>query len=104
MHSFEVNISIYYITYKETSSDWLRCLSTATDVINGLLDVTFQITQNKVILHGLLEVTSESKLISQDPSVTSMVLISQNGKKYITYVYYITKQLLTIVLGDIECY
>ena len=45
----------------------------------------------------LTEVTSERQVISLDPSVTSMVLMVQNGRKCITYIYYIIKQLLTDV-------
>ena len=57
-----------------------------------------------VILHGLWEVTSERQVFSHDPSVTSMVLTVQNGRKCITYIYYIIKQLLTYVTVDMECY
>ena len=73
-------------------------------ILHGLLDVTLQITRHEVILHGLREVTSERQVISHDPSVTSMVLIIQNGRKCITYIYYIIKQLLTYVEVGMECY
>ena len=63
--------------------------------------MTLQSTQHKVILHGLREVTSESQVISHDPSVTSMVLVVQNDRKCITYIYYIIKQLLTYFSVDI---
>ena len=45
-----------------------------------------------------------SQVILHDQSVTSMVLMVQNGRKYITYIYYIIKQLLTYVSVDMECY
>ena len=44
-------------------------------ILHGLPDVTLQSTGHEVILHGLQEVTSERKVISHDPSVTSMVLM-----------------------------
>ena len=62
--------------------------------------MTLQSTLHEVILHGLQEVTSECQVISHDPSVKSMVLMVQNGRKYITYIYYIIKQLLTYVSVD----
>ena len=71
---------------------------------HGLPDVTLKSTRHQVILHGLREVTSESQVISHDPSVTSMVLMVQNGSKCITYIYYIIKQLLTYVSVDMEYY
>ena len=61
-------------------------------------------TQHKVILHGLWEVTLERQVISHDPSVMSMVLMVQNGRKCITYIYYITKQLLIYISVNMECY
>ena len=77
-------------------------------------------SQYNYILHGLLEVTYkhtargnsawltgsdvECQVISHDPSVTSMVLMVLNGRKCITYIYYIIKQLLTYVSVDMECY
>ena len=48
---------------------------------HGLLDVTLQNTRHKVILHGSREVMSECQVTSHDSSVTSMVLMVQNGKK-----------------------
>ena len=39
--------------------------------------------------------TSEGQVIVYDLSVTSMVLMLQNGRKCITYIYYINKHLLT---------
>ena len=71
---------------------------------HGLPDVTLHGTQYKVILHGLLEVTSEGHVISHYPSVTSMVLMVQNGRKCISYIYYMIKQLLTYVSVDMQCY
>ena len=71
---------------------------------HGLLDVTLQSTHHKVVLHGLQEMTSECQVISHDPSVMSMVLMVQNGRKCITYICYIIKQLLTYVSVDMECY
>ena len=71
---------------------------------HGLLDVTLQSTQHEVILHGLQEVTSESQVISHNSSAMSMVLMVQNGRRYITNIYYIIKQLLTYVLVDMEFY
>ena len=71
---------------------------------HGLPDVTLQSTQHKVILHGLWEVKSERQVISHDLSVTSMVFMVKNGRKCITYIYYIIKQLLTSVSVDMECY
>ena len=65
-------------------------------MLHGLPDMTLQSTQHEVILrHGLQEVKSERQVISQNPSVTSMVLMVQNGRKWLTYIYYIIKQLLT---------
>ena len=55
---------------------------------HGLLDVTLQSTRHEVILRGLLEVTSECQEILHEPSVTPMVLMVQNGRKCITYIYY----------------
>ena len=71
---------------------------------HSLPDVTLQSTLHKVILHGLPEVMSERQVILHDPSVMSMVLVVQNGRKFITYIYYIIKQLLTYVSVDMECY
>ena len=73
-------------------------------MLHGLADVTLQSTRHKVILHGLRDVTSVRQAISHDPSVTSMVLMVQCGRKCITYIYYIIKQLLTYVSVDMECY
>ena len=67
-------------------------------MLHGLMDVTLKSTQHEVMLHGLREVMSERQVISHDPSVTSMVLVVQNGRKCITYIYFIIKQLLTYVL------
>ena len=55
-------------------------------------------------MHGLREVTSERQVISQNPSVTSMVLTVSNDRKCITYMYFIIKQLLNYVSVDMECY
>ena len=66
---------------------------------HGLPDMTLLSKRHKVILHGLQEVTSERQVISHDPSVSLMV---QNGRKCITYIYYIIKQLLTCVSIDME--
>ena len=71
---------------------------------HSVLDATLQSTRHEVILLGLPEVTSERQLIQHDPSVTSIVLMVQNGRKCITYIYYIMKQLLTYVSEDMECY
>ena len=73
-------------------------------MLHDLPDMTLQSTLHEVILHGLLEVTSESQIISHGPSVKSMVLIVQNGRKCITYIYYIIKQLLIYVSVEMECY
>ena len=73
-------------------------------ILHGLLDVTLQSTRHEVILHGSREVTSERQVISHGPSVMSMVLMVLNGRKCITYIYYIIKQLLTYVSVDMECY
>ena len=73
-------------------------------ISHGLPDVTLQSTRHEVILTGLREVTSERQVISHDPSVTSTFLWSKNGRKCITYIYYIIKQLLTYVSVDMECY
>ena len=66
---------------------------------HGFPGVTLQSTRHEVILHGLQEVTSERQVIKNDPSEAPMVLIVQNGRKSITYIYYIKKkkQLLTYV-------
>ena len=71
---------------------------------HGLPDVTLQSTQQAVILHGLQEVTSECQEVLHDPSITSMVLMVQNGRKCLIYIFYIIKQLLTYVSVDMECY
>ena len=71
---------------------------------HGLPDVSLQSTQHEAILLGLWEVTSKRQVILHDPFVTSMVLMVQNRKKCITYIYYKIKQLLTYVSVDIECY
>ena len=73
-------------------------------ILHGLPDVTLQSTRREVILHGLQEVMSECRVISNDPSVTSMILMVKNGRKCITYIYHIIKQLLTYVSVDMECY
>ena len=65
---------------------------------HGLPDVTLQSTRHEVILHSLRVVTSEHQVISHDPSITLMAFMVQNVWKCITYVYYITKQLLTYVI------
>ena len=72
-------------------------------MLHGLPDMMLQCPGHEVILHGLPEVMSERQAILHDPSLTSMVLIVQNGRKYITYIYYIIKQLLTYVSIDMEC-
>ena len=59
----------------------------------SLQEETLQSTGHEVILHGLREVTSDRQVISHDPSVTSLVFDVQNGRKCITYIYYIIKQL-----------
>ena len=64
----------------------------------GLPDMTLQSTRHELILHGLQEVTSERQIISHDPSVTSMVLMVQNGRKYITYMYY-NKTIVDLYFG-----
>ena len=74
---------------------------------HGLPDVTLQSTRHKVKLHSLREVTSECQVISHDPLtsiVTSIGSMVQNGRKCITYIYYIIKQWLTFVSVDMECY
>ena len=55
-------------------------------------DIANHTTQ--VILHSLQEMTSERQVILDDPSITSMGLMVQNGRKCITYNYYLIKQLL----------
>ena len=51
------------------------------------------------------EVMSERQVISHDPSAMSMVLTVQKiGRKFITNIHYIIKQLLTYVSVDMECY
>ena len=57
---------------------------------------------HEVILNGLREVTSECQVIWHDPSIRSMVLKAQNGRKCITHIYYIIKQLLTYVSVEME--
>ena len=73
-------------------------------ILHGLPDVTLQSTQHGVILHGLREVMSEHQVILHDPSVMSMVLMVQNDRKCITYIYFIIKQFYTYVSVDMECY
>ena len=73
-------------------------------MLHGLPGMTLQSTRHEVILYGLREGTSELKVISHDPSVTSMVLMFQNGRKSIAYIYYIIKQLLAYVSVDMTCY
>ena len=65
--------------------------------------MTLQSTRHEVILHGLREVTSERQVILHDPSIMPIVLMVKNGRKCITYIYYIIKQLLTYVSVDMEC-
>ena len=60
---------------------------------HGLPDTTLQSTQHEVILHGLQKLTSEHQVILHNPSITSMVLMVQNGRKLLTY-----------VSVDMECY
>ena len=50
-------------------------LSQYNYIFHGLSDVMLQSKQHEVILHGLLEVTSEREVITHDPSITSMVLM-----------------------------
>ena len=71
-------------------------------MLHGLPDVTLQSPQDEVILKGVREVTSERQVILHDPSVTSMVLIVQNGRNCIAYIYNIIKQWLPYVSVDIE--
>ena len=66
----------------------------------GFSEVTLQSTRHEVILYGFQEMTSERQVISYHPSVKRMVLMVQNGRKCITYSYYIIKQLLTYVFKD----
>ena len=73
-------------------------------ILHGLPYVTLQSIRYEVIVHGLRGVTSGRQVVSLDPSVTSMVLMALNGRKCITYIYYIIKQLLTHVSVDMECY
>ena len=47
---------------------------------------------------------SERQVILLDPSVAVMILMVQNGRKCITYIYYIIKHLLTSVSVDMACY
>ena len=37
-------------------------------------------------------------------TLTSMVLLVQNGRKCITYIYFVIKKVLTYVPIDMECY
>ena len=67
---------------------------------HGLPDVRLRRPLHEVILYGLPEMKSERQVISHDPSVTSMFLMVQNGRKYRTYIYYTIKQLLTYVSVD----
>ena len=73
-------------------------------ILHGLPEVTLQSKRHEVISHGLREVSSERQVISHDPFVTSMVLIVYNDRNCITYIYFIIKQLLTYVSVDMECY
>ena len=50
-------------------------LNTYNYILHGLQDVTLQSTRHEVMLHSLREVTSERQVISNDPSITSMVLM-----------------------------
>ena len=59
--------------------------------------------RNKKIKFYDYELFTEG-LISLDLSVTSKVLMVENGRKCITCIYYIIKQLLTDVSADMECY
>ena len=69
-------------------------------MLHGWPDVTLQSTRHKVELHGFREVTSERQVTLHDSPVTSIVLMFQNGKKCIIYIYNIIKQLLTYVSFD----
>ena len=73
-------------------------------ILHGLPDVTLHDTRQEVILHNLREVTSERQVISHDPSVEPMVLMVENDRKCISYIYFIIKQLLTYVSVHMECY
>ena len=69
---------------------------------NGLPDVTLQSTLDRVNIACLTG--SDIRTSSYFASITSMVFMVLNGKKYITYIYYILKQLLRYVTVDMECY
>ena len=56
---------------------------------HGLPDVTLQSTRHEVILDGRWEVTSERQVVLRDPSIKSMGLIAQNGRKCIKSINYI---------------
>ena len=71
---------------------------------HGLPDVTLQSTGHEVLLHGLREVMSKPPVILHDSSITSLLLMVQNGRKCIANIYYNIKQLLTYVSIDTECY
>ena len=65
---------------------------------HGLRGVMLQSTQQKVILHGLWELTSECQVISHGSSVTSIVLMVQNGRKCITRILY-NKTIVDLCFG-----
>ena len=79
-------------------------LSQYNYILHGLPEMTLQSTPHEVILHGLREVMSECQVVLHDPSVTTIILMVENGRKCITYIYFIIKQLLTYVSVDMECY
>ena len=50
-------------------------------------------------MHDFQEAMSERQVNLYNPSVMSMVVMVQNGRKYIKYLYRIIKQLLTCFGG-----
>ena len=68
-------------------------------MLHGLPDMTLHSTHHNVILYGLWEDTSERQVILHGSFVLSMVLMVKSGRKCITNIYYIIKQLLTYALG-----
>ena len=63
-------------------------------------DVTLQSKRHAVILHGLQEVTLEREVILHDLSVTSIVLMVQNGRNIYLFMY--SKTIVDLYFGRIE--
>ena len=50
------------------------------------------------------QTNKKRQVISHEPSVMSIILMVKNGMTREIYIYHLTKQLLTYVSVDMECY